>query len=189
VKSTGTREVKTTGSAGPTNGFIQWTIGPEFDDSSAATSSTAITWQGKPTKVETPPQGIWSTAKDKANAGTWSTIPQTIEGDAGGLVTFDDTPGRRPIQPGDSVTVENLPTLNDLVRTALHDMIATSRPKPCIYPTGLELHASFEVVSAASLDNKVALVFVSFTNQVTSKNDVIQDLDLKVNFRPGAIAE
>lgn len=187
VKTTDTREVKTTGSAGPTTGVIQWTIGPEFDDSSDATSSTAITWQGKPTKVGTPPHGIWSTAPDKTNAGTWSTAPQTIEGDVGGLVQFDDAEGRSLVQPGESVTVNSLPTLNDLVRNALHEMIATSRPQPCVYPTGLEFHASFEVVSATSLDNKVALIFISATNQVTSKSDVVQDLDLKVNLKPGGV--
>lgn len=190
LKTTGTHEVKTTGSLGPTTGTIQWTIGPEFDDSTAGTASTAITWQSKPIKEELPPRGTWVSVKDKPSEGTWRTAVSAADMNPTGIEQFDDSNAsgiKTVVQPGESITADKLPTLNDLVREALHEMIAASRPQPCVYPTGLEFHAGFEVISATSLDNKVAIVFITATNQVTSKMDTVQDLDLKMNLKPGAI--
>jgi len=190
VKTTATGEVKVSGAA---KGAlpITWSIGPEWDDSSGATTSTAVSWQSSPIEEQKATHGSWAVVKDKPASGTWTTVSDPPAPSVWKMVPFDDAAAakiRTSVTPGATdIKLEQLPTLNDLVQSALHEVIASSHAKPCVYPTGVEFHTGFEVVSMVGHVETVGLVFFGVSHEATSKTDVVQDLDLKATFAPGAV--
>jgi hypothetical protein len=197
VKSTPSRDVKTSGGIEAGTGLIKLKFGPTFEDVNSLTTSTAVSWQRTPQKADGPLRGVWNTTSQKTpNWGTWvqDTVAQPAPDPTWlpAMLTANQFAASRQALAKASdevakgkISKENLPSLGDLVIDAIGQMVASSSDSTspgCVYPTSVEIHAGFEIVKKDDLAGSITILWLTSGHDVSLNSDHVQDMDLKLVF-------